>query len=609
MKTTTTALGLLFTSLAFSQVTVDETVFINTGATFYSDMAINVTTNGSLNVEGTLEVSGEITGDDKVTIGNDAGIILDAGTLTLAVTDEKFTDLTLGTTGILEVSPGNSLTLTGDLDNENTTDGIKLLADNTGYAQLLTTSASALTDKGTTYAEQYFTASSKEGWRAVSSPVATTLADIDDDFETYYPDAGKGGTSTVGTSSQWNVKHWDAATSNGTTTAHGWRPATNNELAFEPSDNAIAYLIYTGGLFDILNNGKLDVKGKIGHGDYTFNIYPTELFDNSVNVEHRGWNYIPNPYPSNIDLGKFFTDNTSHTAIYVWDSKNDQYSATMTDVSISLYPQQIDSTHNIAPFQGFLVKTNAAASATPTTLTLKNTYRTVTANKNYFKTTPEFVRLNTTSANGDIDQTILLFDRAAKDGLDRNDAFKADSENDKAPRLFTSVDGNDLSINRMSMPAPDKHIPLFFEQKDNREFTIDLVEATVDYAWMIELEDHKTGAIENLRTTSYTYKNDPSFVGNRFTVHIDRTGKKVVNTNAGNINIYGNADGLNVNFANFGDKQSLANVMITNLAGQIYFDGRVETDEAFVFPVSGVTCMYIVYVTVGTQTEVGKVVK
>jgi hypothetical protein len=226
-----------------------------------------------------------------------------------------------------------------------------------------------------------------------------------------------------------------------------------------------------------------------------------------------------------------------------------------------------------------------------------------------FKAAPALIRLNATADNGDIDQTVLTFEEGTVDGIEDRDAFKIKSLNEAKPNLFTCAEGKDLSINRLSKPAPDKHLPMFFEQKDNREFTIDMVVATVDNFWMIELEYHKTGTIENLRTTTNTYKNDPSFVGNRFTVHIDRTGKKVVNTNPGNINIYGNDDGLNVNFANFGDKQSLTNVMITNLAGQIYFDGRVETDEAFVFPVSGVKCMYIVYVTVGTQTEVRKVVK
>ena len=97
MKTKLTTLALFSAVLAFAQVTIDENVIINSGAIFYSDMAVNVTTNGTLEVNGSLMANADITGDDKVIMEPSGSLSLDAGTLTLSnETDEEFTNLTLG---------------------------------------------------------------------------------------------------------------------------------------------------------------------------------------------------------------------------------------------------------------------------------------------------------------------------------------------------------------------------------------------------------------------------------------------------------------------------------------------------------------------------------
>lgn len=606
MKTKLTALGLLFSSLAFSQVTVDGNLFINTGATFYSDMAINInTTTGSLNVEGNLEVTGDITGDEKVVLAETASLDLDAGTLTLNETNEKFTDLTLGTTGIVEVSAGKSLTLTGDLDNQNTSDGLTLLADASGYAQLLTTGT--ISTKGGTHAEQYLTASANEGWRQFGSPVTATFAQVDDDFQTYYPNS----PGTVGTSEKWNLKYWDASSTTATPTdpAKGWTEVYNNAVSFGPANNAIGYSIFVGSYFNVLNNGILDLEGEVGNGDYTYQTQPTSANGLAAAI-NKGWQLIPNPYPSNINISDLL-GNTSdfplaYKAIHIWNGKSQQYTAVAdnvyTDFSGTTTPD--NNTVNIAPFQAFWVKGSETVTET---VTLKNSHRTLVAQGNYFKTTPDLIRLNATAADGAIDQTIITFEQDADDNLDGRDAFKIMSLNEDMHNMYTFADGNKIAINRKAIPAPDKHIPMYFEAPNANVFKIDMVQETVAINWAIELEDHKTGAIHNLRNGEYSFKNDPSFTSNRFTVHINKTGRSVALNNAERVNIYGNDEGINVSFLS--TKSQIADVSIYNVAGQTLFTGRINTDETFVWPVHGIPAMYVVNVKLLTETFTEKVVR
>jgi hypothetical protein len=596
MKTKFTTLGLLLTSIAFAQVTIDKDVVITPGGIFYSATPVTINpTNGLLKVEGNFTVTSEVTGESKLQLEPTATVNLNNGTLTLThQMDENFTNLTIGAAGIVEVPKGNSLTLSGVLTNNNATNGLRLLADNTGYAQLLT--SGSIATKGGTYAEQYFTASANPGWRQFGSPVSATFAQVDDDFQTYYPNA----PGTVGTASQWKVKYWEAVSSASGTNppANGWQNVTSNAWAFGPSSGSVGYTMFVGGAFDILSGGILDLQGEVGHGDYVYFTRPTSATV-AQTTENIGWNLIPNPYPSNIDIATLLNDATNfplaYKAIHIWDGKNQQYVAISDDVNISLsFTGTISgsSAINIAPFQAFWVK---GGSVSNQTVTLTNAHRTIVAQGNFFKTAPELIRINAISKNGALDQTIITFESKAEDGLDDRDAFKIISMNDEAHSLYTFADGNKIAINRKSMPEPYKHIPMQFTAPTAGEFTIDMVEETVSPGWMIELEDHKTGTIHNMRNGDYTFTNDLGFTNTRFTVHINKTGATVNNPNTSRLYVYANQESINVVFG-YKTTAEKANVLITNLSGQILFNGDVSTESQFVFPVNDDVAMYVVHV-------------
>ena len=140
MKTKLTSLALIASLFAFGDpvppLTISGTFYIGSGATVYADLPV-VITNAGIENHGLLVLNNGITGAELLQMESDGSLELNAGTLTLSnESDEAFLNLTIGAGAVVEVTPGNSLTLTGDLTNNNTTDGIKLLADNTGYAQL-----------------------------------------------------------------------------------------------------------------------------------------------------------------------------------------------------------------------------------------------------------------------------------------------------------------------------------------------------------------------------------------------------------------------------------------------------------------------------------------
>ena len=103
-------------------------------------------------------------------------------------------------------------------------------------------------------------------------------------------------------------------------------------------------------------------------------------------------------------------------------------------------------------------------------------------------------------------------------------------------------------------------------------------------------------------------KNDPEFAMNRFTVHINKTGKSVASTKNHHVNIFGNSDGINVTFG-YRINEPTAQLTITNLAGQIFYSGTVQTDEPFLYPVNDNVSLYLVHVVTGSNVTYNKVLR
>jgi hypothetical protein len=140
MKNLITIFIVLFSvSIISAQVEIDNTIHVSSGGILYLGQTTNVNTNGKLeSAGGNVVFYGEVTGDDKIDLDENTNLEIQNATLTLSnENDEEINNLLLQSSGVIEVEPGNTLYLNGDLMNLNSSTGLKLLANSTDrFSQL-----------------------------------------------------------------------------------------------------------------------------------------------------------------------------------------------------------------------------------------------------------------------------------------------------------------------------------------------------------------------------------------------------------------------------------------------------------------------------------------
>jgi hypothetical protein len=654
---------LLVPATFFAQSSIVEesgVIHIHNGGNFAFFGDVEVKTNGLIHNEGgTLYTRGAVVGEERIRIDLNASLDVDGDTFTFAhETNENFANLIIGSTGVVEVPAGRSLTTTGTFDNQRTgSPGVRLLANPTGYGQLLT--LGTVTNKGILYAEQHLTSATTAGWRHLASPVSATLAQLDDDIQTYYENPGAG-QGVQGNANQWNIWWYDAspdltlagsdnpASATSKANAKYYTPAQSNTEAFGPGNNARAFITYTGGAFGILNEDDLiDVSGAFGNANYNFSLWKTH--DKGAGAYAKigttpysgaesnpelitGWNLIPNPYPSNIAVSSLFDGGANdlglaYKAVHIWDPANRQYIALANDLSTVMVQWNNNSgglvdNRNIAPFQAFWVKADLHEYATGQfggssniannqNITFTNAHRTVEATSNFFKKIPSHFALRLwNDAHSKRDQVLVAFDATYASSLENDDAVKLLSSDIMMPELSAIVEGVPTSINRMALPAPGHAIPVRFKSKlDQERFQFGIAEHEIDLSWTIHIFDWHTKQLHDLRADGpYTFSNDAAFEGdNRFTVYINY--KDAGYDPFSNVRIWGGRNGIEVSFANPGN--DLAAVEIMDLAGRrLFYSNIVPTINNFEWPVSKQEMqMYIVRVTTGKKHTVERVLR
>jgi hypothetical protein len=607
---------------------------------------LEVEEDGFLHVHsGSLYVNNQISGEENIQLDEAAMLYVDKGVFTfLHEKDERIHTLDIGVNGRVEVQPENSLTITDALTNrnQNTTDslaGINLYANADGYAQLMT--PATIAEKGTTYAQQYLTSKTTSGWRELSSPVATTLADVADDYPLYFASAQP---------RQWNIWWYDSSpigdggghsgvAVNATSAANAqyYKPAASAASLF---NETVAYSTFVGGSFFPEIKDALDVRGEMGNGDYTYTIYKTHDMGYSATVatafnlapfagdatkspnEITGWNLIPNPYPSNIDVSSLFNGadalGLAYKAIHVLDAKNKTYQAISYDLTTAIDWNNDGSVveTNIAPFQAFWVKADlengGGSYLLSDEITLKNTHRTIAPiTQNFFKTIPAHITLRV--ANEDTtksDATIVALDATFDDGFETIDALKMKGTSKDAASLSTLVDGYELSINRVALPTPSHAIPVRFENEvANEKFFIDAAEYEIPMDWVVTLFDWKTKKFHNFKEEGvYYFNHDANFkADNRFVLHINY--KSTPSTLIDGVAIWGAREGIEISFTN--PEAPIATVEIMDLAGRrLYINNGVPTNQNFTwFLGSTEPQMYIVRVTTLDKHKIERVLR
>jgi hypothetical protein len=272
---------------------------------------------------------------------------------------------------------------------------------------------------------------------------------------------------------------------------------------------------------------------------------------------------IGNPYPSNLSADSFINGNSTGGTLYFWRKTNGVVGTAYA--TYTLLGGAGTSAGNggigvpsgiIAPCQGFIVKTGAAA----TTLTFTNAMRLTNATYGkFFKTkqeaTKDRVWLNLSNATGAISQALIGYMDSATLGVDNG--IDGEYLNDSPIALTSNIDNKEYTIQgRPTFDASDV-VALNFKTDVAGDYSIALgnfdgVFATGQDVYLV---DSKTGIDTDLKAGSYNFKAEAGVDNSRFSLKYQKTLKVIdselidisvtVYSNNGSLFVKSNASTIN----------------------------------------------------------------
>lgn len=406
--------------------------------------------------------------------------------------------------GIVDVLTGTTL---------NTNNLLTLNASSTTSYGRITGSTGTITGNVTV---KKVLANTNTGFRQISLPVdapITSLTGIDLLTSSHSP------------SYQQNVFYWDP-TIVSANAATGWTAASSTD------DETKAYSIYSnnsadGGIWDV--SSPISITGVPNQSNYTINlIYSYDPRGNLISSVQRGWNFIPNRFPSNIDVSVLINDanfGTTYKAVHVYNQQTGQYFG-INQSSLNNYQtsggQLSTLTNDIIPFQGFWVK----ATSTSQSIQVKNSHRSTDLSTSavFTRNSTDQFRLIVSDTLGWGDQVAVLFDTNATERLDGTmDLFKLKSPNKWVPTMYCQEGDLELSANALPLLTNERTIQLMFEsQRPGLTYTISPDFSSFDPETKVTLEDRKTGALHDLSKGTYRFTYDNTFDNARFVLHFNR---------------------------------------------------------------------------------------
>jgi len=432
-------------------------------------------------------------------------------------------DISLVSGGSGAISPGRSLTVNGNFENNGY---FELQSTSNSYSSLITTSTSG----NISYKRFVNTLSTGTGGNdLISLPLMSTGLTFDT-FITY-------GTNVT-----------DIA-DNGT------------YYAFAPYNNlsATAYENFTMSSTDILLRAKgyrvatdsgnlLTFTGTPENGTVTIPIVSP--------ATGSKWNLIGNPYPSYVDADLFLSpDNTnlldpSAVAIYAYNSGTYTGSAPTTGnftiINKATIAALTGENFNIAPGQGFFVASNATGGAVAFTPAM----RTNSGDDDYIsgraRNVNEFFKINLISS--ETYATSIFFNSNASLGLDPGydaEVYGTDSENYP---IFSHLVEDNIEI-PMALQAIDNtnlntvSIPLGVNANQGETITFSIDASNLSSTTLVYLEDTVANTYTLLNSEDYTVTPSTNLSGTgRFYLRFENTTLSTVDPPINPINVYHHPD-------------------------------------------------------------------
>lgn len=329
-------------------------------------------------------------------------------------------------------------------------------------------------------------------------------------------------------------------------------------------------------------------------------------------VTKSGFNLVGNPYPSyvswdaviksNIDPTIWYRSKNAGNTAYVFDTYN-----AIGQVGTGLSGEVANS--NIPPMQAFWVRVKAPVLAHDTigTLTFNNSMRSHKGVSDIRMKSPasqnlaqQVLRLQVTNGINS-DETIVLFNPNASNGLDAYDSYKMSNGNAAVPEIYTTVGTDNLVINGLNSFVDNTELPLGFYTGTANNFTLKATQLTNFDNVHVVLRDNVLNTEEILTTDAvYTFSSGVTNNTSRFsllfrvvgtTTQVNSTGSNCVQVKLVDNHILISASELN----------NPASIAIYNTIGQKVRSIKTHSTETKIDLPAGI---YVVNVQVnGTQTN------
>ena len=426
------------------------------------------------------------------------------------------------------------------------------------------------------------------GYRDISSPVVATVADLADDFAV----SGQDGVQCWYSYNPYpNIQVYNEALSivNGNF-FEGWLSRTGTGNVLSPMQG-VAIRTYQGAPFT------LDFTGSPNNGAQSINITNTTTGTPSQD----GWNFVGNPYPSNIDWVAVAAMNPSITGSYYVYNTSGEYTGNFGTCNAGGVCTGIGGlTRYISSGQGFFVRKTTQGSGT---FVLNNTVRNATAT-NFYKTDAmdNEIRLSITDGVNS-DEILAYTDVNATIGDDQGLDAEKIAAGGTAYMAFALPD-NDYAIDVLDIITEQTVLPLIIHVTDSGNYTITANSLNVT-GLTAYLNDALNDTLYDLSVSSpsFTLVGAQSYTG-RFSVVFKQAVVSGVATNNEPVTkIYSQGNRV------FVERTSIApaTIAVANVLGQQLTEKTTQLNKTEIQVASTELAYLFVKVTEGTKVTVAKV--
>ena len=331
-------------------------------------------------------------------------------------------------------------------------------------------------------------------------------------------------------------------------------------------------------------------------------IGPIALSNNNKTYT-LGFNLIGNPYPSPIDwnAASGWTRNNIDDAIYFFDAgTTDQYTGTYSSYINGISSNGIAS--NIIPsMQGFFVHVSDGSYPVNGSLSINNPARinmlSPVFHKNLLDETRPIIKLQAAfnHENAQADPLVIYWDYAATATFDKKmDALKIYNTDINVPNLYAlSDDRRRLSIGSFPFPEAKNEIPLGIKTEKGGSILLRLIsENNLPAEYGIYLKDKASGKIQNLKLNpEYLLSVGTGLLEERLSIVFSNTDISQEAFGSDSFSAYVKDNTL---FVSVLLKDEQVNVQLTNMAGQILLQKRLNGEGQHQLCPAPVTGIYLI---------------